>query len=93
MAGHRTRAQVANARDAMVYCSSTISLAVLETIIHLQIGDLPFDRCVVGIDVPDDVWTARLQLTPLPGAWDVIPHGAAAATLATRGLGRSAVLC
>jgi len=60
---------------AMLYCASTVSLAVLETVIHLQSGDLPFNRCVVRIDVPDDVWASRLQLTPLPAGWDVIPHG------------------
>ena len=63
----------------LLYCASSVSLAVLETLSHLQTSDLPFNRCVVRIDIPDELWLNRLRLTPLPGAWNVVPHGISSA--------------
>jgi RES domain-containing protein len=62
----------------VVYCSSSIALATLETIHYLQTGGLPFNRYLVRIDVPDDVWSARQMLDPLPAGWDAIPAGISA---------------
>ena len=59
----------------VVYCSSSIALATLETITYLRNGSLPFNRYLVRIDVPDAVWNARKVLDPLPGGWDAIPAG------------------
>lgn len=59
----------------MVYCATNISLATLETVHYLRNGSLPFNRFLVRIDVPDDVWVARQVLDPLPGGWDAIPAG------------------
>jgi RES domain-containing protein len=62
----------------VVYCASNIALATLETIHSLNTGDLPFNRYLVRIDVPDDVWNSRHVLDPLPGGWDAIPAGVSA---------------
>ncbi|MES2743262.1 MAG: RES family NAD+ phosphorylase [Pseudomonadota bacterium] len=62
----------------VVYCASTIALAILETVQHLRSGSLPFNRYLVRIDVPDMVWNAHQVLDPLPGGWDAIPAGLAA---------------
>ena len=59
---------------AMLYTSSSIALAVLETLGHLSSGDVPFNRYIVRIDVPDALWDAREILDP-PGGWDALPAG------------------
>ena len=62
---------------AMVYASSHISLAVLETIAHLNLGALPLNRFLIRIDIPDDVWERRTELT-IPAAWNAHPAGISA---------------
>lgn len=62
---------------AVVYASSSIALACLETIVHLNAGGLPLNRFLVRIDVPQDVWRRREQRSPdtLPVGWTAIPEG------------------
>lgn len=62
---------------AMVYAASSRALACLETIVHLGSIDLPLNRYLVQIDVPDDVWQARQELTKDTAAvgWDALPEG------------------
>lgn len=81
----------------MVYTAASIALACLETVVHLNTGDLPLNRFLVHIDVPDTVWAARQTLVPadLPVGWSAIPEGrvsldAGDAWLAS---GRSCLLC
>jgi RES domain-containing protein len=59
----------------LIYSATNIALAVIETVLHIRSGGLPFNRYLVEIDIPDDVWTARVVLGPLPGGWDAIPAG------------------
>ena len=61
----------------VVYTSTTIALACLETVVHLNAGSLPLNRFLVRIDVPDEVWEARrvLDSAHLPIGWSVIPEG------------------
>jgi len=59
----------------MLYCSSSIALATLETIRFITNSKMPFNRYLVRIDIPDAVWNARHVLDPLPGGWDAIPAG------------------
>ena len=61
-----------------VYASTSISLAAWETRAHLgKTGtQLPFNRFLVRIDVPDGVWAARVSVpAPLPVGWNAIPEG------------------
>lgn len=64
--------------EAVTYASTSVSLAAWETRAHLGgMGTaLPFNRYLVRIEVPDDVWAARRELaTPWPVGWDAIPEG------------------
>ena len=62
---------------ALVYASSSRALACLETLVHLRAGDLPLNRYLVCIYIPDDIWTARHALTEktAPVGWDALPTG------------------
>jgi RES domain-containing protein len=60
---------------AMLYCSSSIALATLETLSYINAGALPYNRFLVRIEIPDDVWHKRFVLDPAPGGWDAVPAG------------------
>jgi RES domain-containing protein len=61
---------------AVVYCASNISLACLETFVHLNAGGLPLNRTLVRIDVPDELWTnrERLAASVLRIGWNSVPE-------------------
>ncbi|MHA4868679.1 RES family NAD+ phosphorylase [Duganella sp. PWIR1] len=59
----------------LIYSATNIALATIETVLHIRGGGLPFNRFLVRIDVPDDVWAKHKVLDPLPGGWDVVPSG------------------
>lgn len=61
----------------LVYTSTNIALACLETIVHLKTGGLPLNRYLVKITVPDAVWASAKPLTRAPIGWDAIPEGRA----------------
>ena len=61
----------------VIYTSETRAMACLETIVHLNTGGLPFNRYLVALDVPDDVW-AKAQhesAASLKVGWDAEPAG------------------
>ena len=62
---------------AMVYTSDSIALACLETVVHLNAAGLPFNRYLVAVTIPDDVWAAALVQSPaaLPIGWEAGPAG------------------
>ena len=67
-----------HAREHVAYASTSVALAAWETRVHLGRGGLalPLNRYLVRIDVPEDVWAARvLVATPPPIGWDAIPEG------------------
>lgn len=63
--------------EAMLYTASSVALACLETIVHLAGGDLPLNRYLVRVDVPETVWKqARfMPAESAPVGWDAIPTG------------------
>ena len=65
-----------HAGEHVTYASTSISLAAWETRAHFGKGaQLPWNRYLVRIDVPDDVWGARqIILRPPPVGWDAIPE-------------------
>ena len=75
----------------MVYSSTTIALACLETVVHG--AALPVRRWLVAIDVPELHWQARVELAPedLPG-WDAQPSGAASRAWGDRWLASRSTL-
>ena len=61
--------------NAMLYCASNISLAALETFVHLKAGGLPLNRYLVELTIPDAVWKRATSLMPAAVGWDAIPTG------------------
>lgn len=60
----------------MVYASTSRALACLETLTHLGSGDLPLNRYLVAITVPDAAWAARTVFHPATHlGWDAEPAG------------------
>lgn len=62
---------------AVVYTSTSIALACLETIMHLKQGGLPLNRYLVKISVPQAIWASCTDLTAAaaPVGWDAEPAG------------------
>jgi RES domain-containing protein len=63
-----------SAGTAVLYCSVTISLAVLESLVIKRFEPLPYNRFLVRVDVPEEAWAAR-EVLPSPAGWDAIPAG------------------
>ncbi len=61
----------------VVYAATTVSLACLETVVHLNADGLPLNRILVRIEVPDEVWKSRRKFaaSELPVGWNSIPQG------------------
>jgi RES domain-containing protein len=58
----------------LVYTSETRALAVLEVSVHLNLKiDLPKDRYMVEIDVPQDIKIFEVEIRDLPSNWDLKP--------------------
>ncbi len=79
--------------QAVTYASTSISLAAWETRAHLGPAgvQLPLNRFLVRIDVPEDVWNARAHFAmPLPVGWDVIPEGSVSRQLGSKWLNGAA---
>lgn len=63
---------------AVLYTSTSRSLACLETLVHMVSGGLPLNRILVRLDVPHDVWEAASSFDPSANGnvgWDVEPAG------------------
>lgn len=63
----------------MIYASGSRALACLETLVHLNAGGLPFNRYLVEIEVPEDIWQAAevADASTLRVGWDAVPAGRA----------------
>lgn len=58
----------------LVYAAESRSLALLEVLVHLDLHeDLPTDRLVVAIDVPDELLIEVLSAEDLPSDWHAKP--------------------
>ncbi|MEO8885841.1 MAG: RES family NAD+ phosphorylase [Mucilaginibacter sp.] len=57
---------------AMVYLTSSRSLAVLEALVHLSPTNLPDDFCIMTIDAPYNV--AAITVEQLPAHWYEYPE-------------------
>jgi RES domain-containing protein len=58
----------------LVYSAESRSLAMLEVLVHLDLlEDLPSDRQLVVIDVPEEVSILTLTLADLPPNWHAKP--------------------
>lgn len=83
--------------ERVAYASTSVALAAWETRAHMARGaQLPWNRFLVRIDVPDAVWAAREVLPrPPPVGWNAIPEGLVSRGIGSRWLAaaRSALLC
>ena len=60
----------------MLYAASSRALACLETVVHLNASDLPLNRYLVAIDIPDDLIAAAIRFDAVAHVgWDAIPEG------------------
>ena len=76
----------------LVYCSSTLSLAVLEVLVHA--ASLPANFVAIQIDIPDEVTIDAWPLSSLPSGWQAMPAPVQLARMGTRwahGLGAVAL--
>ncbi|MFA9215895.1 MAG: RES family NAD+ phosphorylase [Sphingomonadaceae bacterium] len=80
------------AGEHLTCVATSISLAAWETRAHFAKGKaLPWNRILVRIDVPDDIWGARAMVsTPLPAGWNVIPEGMVSRTIGSAWLASGA---
>lgn len=63
-----------NQKDvAIVYCASSLSLAVLEYFVHVDVDDLPDDLVSIRAELPDDVHAERVDVSRLPKDWRLAP--------------------
>ena len=62
---------------ALVYCSESRALACLESVVHLVAGNLPLNRYLIELTVPEAVWQAAQTLNAgsAPVGWDAQPEG------------------
>jgi len=85
-----------SAGEHVTYAATSISLAAWETRAHFGKGGmLPWNRYLVRLDVPDDLWNARATLPRPPAVgWDAIPEGLVSRSAGSAWLraGRTALL-
>ncbi|NAS32217.1 RES domain-containing protein [Flavobacteriaceae bacterium R38] len=66
-----------------VYTSQNLSLAYLEVVMHLDISeDLPDDRILIHIDIPDDI--EIIEEKKLPKGWNSFPYNSATQNVFTK---------
>jgi RES domain-containing protein len=58
---------------AVVYTSTTFSLALLEIMVNTSNAGIPADMVYAPIDIPDDVGREVLDVAALPQKWFVFP--------------------
>jgi RES domain-containing protein len=58
---------------AVAYMSSTLSLAALEYLVHIEIEDVPSDLVAMEIELPENVSIQVVDPAALPSAWSKSP--------------------
>ena len=57
-----------------VYCAGSMSLAMLEMLVHMDRKHVPNDRIIVKIEVPDEKLIQYHDRKDLPPHWDRFPY-------------------
>ena len=65
----------------VVYTSSTLALAALEYLVHVDIEDAPDDLVAVAVEVPDDAVEGIVAVDDLPGDWNQLADHPACARI------------
>ena len=58
---------------AIVYCSATLSLTALETLVHLDVADFGTSRAAIRVEIPDEIAMDRVEATQLAPDWRDTP--------------------
>ncbi|MEK6804343.1 MAG: RES family NAD+ phosphorylase [Nitrospirota bacterium] len=69
---------------AVIYTSSTLSLAVLECLVHLNPSKIPDDLVYVVADVPDSVTITSVDIATLPAGWNAMTLQPVTQTIGTQ---------
>ncbi len=71
---------------AMLYAAESRALACLETVVHLNAAGLPFNRYLVEITIPADVWDTAERIDPngIDPGWDAQPAAMVSSVFGTR---------
>jgi RES domain-containing protein len=81
--------------SAVLYCTSSIALACLETLSRAG-EQIPANRYLVQIDIPEDIWyeADRFPADTIPIGWDAVPPGKTSHDFGEHWIaeGRSAIL-
>jgi len=78
--------------SAVVYTSSTLSLAALEYLVHVDIEDAPGDLIAMRIEVPDGVPIEEVAADDLPDDWRREPRHPACVEIGERWLSTGTAL-
>jgi RES domain-containing protein len=57
---------------AAVYLSSSLSLAALEYLVHVDIEDAPSDLVAIELEVPQGLRESRVLASELPSDWNLV---------------------
>ena len=68
----------------VVYTSATLSLAVLELLVHVDVAMVPAELVTVLADVPDALRIEQVDIDRLPRGWHRYPAPEALAEIGTR---------
>jgi RES domain-containing protein len=67
-----------------VYASSTLALAALEYLIHVDVDDVPDDLIAMQIELPDDAPVEEIAVADLPRDWASEPQHPACVEIGDR---------
>lgn len=56
----------------VVYTATTLALAALEYLVHVDVADVPTDLVALTLDVPDDVDVETVDPATLPEGWQQV---------------------
>jgi RES domain-containing protein len=62
-----------HANVPIVYCSSSLSLASLEVLVHVDFDDLPDDLVKIRVELPDALTVERIGAATLSKNWRAYP--------------------
>ena len=77
---------------SVVYTSGSLSLAVLELFVHVDIDTAPGDLVAIQVDVPDTLMIETVKIESLPRDWRRYPASQALKDIGTAWASRSSTL-
>jgi RES domain-containing protein len=66
---------------AVVYTSSSLALAALESLVHLGVKKMPLNYVAISADIPESLTIEKAELDKLPQNWRSDPAPAELATI------------